>query len=192
MLFFQSFASLSITDLNCLLRLKYHFANTKGSYFDTCPFVSKNWISVNPLEVHLSHNRGCNTFFGQFHPVDVSGRDFVPSRARGIFPGRSFGLRASGEGRWDSVGLCVSRPANAPWSTLIFSSLFFFFIFWLTSLAGHKSVTNVVQSFQRYNKSEFQVSCLQKTAIPQRVNRKKKFVKAFEDLRNWIRVLWRL
>ena len=42
------------------------------------------------------------------------GRDFVPSRARGIFPG------ASGEEHRDSVGLCVSRPPIARLSTLEF------------------------------------------------------------------------
>ena len=42
-------------------------------------------------------------------------RDFVPSRARGIFPG------ASGEEHRDSVGLCVSRPPIARLSTLEFS-----------------------------------------------------------------------
>ena len=41
-------------------------------------------------------------------------RDFVPSRARGIFPG------ASGEEHRDSVGLCVSRPPIARLSTLEF------------------------------------------------------------------------
>ena len=66
----------------------------------------------------------------------------------GYFPvgasGEGFGLPASGEGRRDSVGLCVSRTANAALSTLIFA-LSFFCVFFLVLLVEHKSVY-VVQS----------------------------------------------
>ena len=85
-------------------------------------------------------------------------RDFVPSRARGIFPG------ASGEEHRDSVGLCVSRPPIARLSTLEFSQKKFL-LHLLLILSSEKS-TLYILAIREVNNFLKKKMVFQKRVVP--------------------------
>ena len=107
----------------------YKYSKSVGAFFDKWTDremengfeeesgkVGRGFLKKTHSDKQTSPARFDKIWFPLWQNRDMTrGRDFVPSRARGIFPG------ASGEEHRDSVGLCVSRPPIARLSTLEFS-----------------------------------------------------------------------